>query len=140
MKNILAMLMLFLSQNAVAGDEMKSGSVLTQDSYVFSIDEAEKLKVRIQELEKKEKLLDQYILLENLKDQQNTLLKGSVDIKDSQIDLYKKIIIEKDNQIDLIQKRKNKQFLNGAAIFGAGILFTSLSIYAADKLDDSIDK
>lgn len=132
-------LAMFISA-ANAGDEMKAGSVLKQDSYVFSIEETERLKVRIEDLEKKEKILEQFKILDDLKTQQTSLLKNSIEIKDAQIDLYKKIILEKDEQISLIKKTKNKQFLSGAAIFGAGILFTSLSIYAADQLDDSIEK
>jgi transcription initiation factor IIF auxiliary subunit len=133
------LLSLFLTP-AYAADEMRSGSVLKQDSYVFSIEEAERLKSRIEDLEKKEKLLEQYKILDSLKSQQNDLLKLSIQIKDDQIILYKDIIVEKEKQNDLIKKQKNKLFLNGAAIFGAGILFTSLSIYAADQLDDSIER
>lgn len=133
------LLSLFLTP-AYAADEMRSGSVLKQDSYVFSIEEAERLKSRIEDLEKKEKLLEQYKILDSLKSQQNDLLKLSIQIKDDQIILYKDIIVEKEKQNDLIKKQKNKPFLNGAAIFGAGILFTSLSIYAADQLDDSIER
>lgn len=136
---MILLILTLLSLDAQAGDEMKAGSTLKQDSYVFSIEEAEKLKTKIEDLEKKELLLDQYKTLDTLRTQQNDLLKGSIEIKDSQIQLYKKIISEKDDQISLIEKRKNKQFWNNAAIFSAGILFTGLSIYAADQLDDSIE-
>jgi len=125
---------------ANAGDEMKTGSILKQDSYVFSIEEAEKLKIKIEDLEKKEKLLEQFKILDDLKTQQFLLLENSIEIKDSQIELYKKIILEKNEEISLIKKTKNKQFLNGMSIFGAGILMTGLSIYAADQLDDSIER
>lgn len=135
---ILALLLLMAP--AYAGDEMKAGTVLKQDSYVFSIEEAERLRVKIEDLEKKEKLLEQYKILDGLKTQQNDLLKASIEIKANQIVLYREVIVEKDKQIDLIEKRKNKHLLNSAAIFGAGILFTSLSIYAADQLDDSIER
>lgn len=137
---MISIFLIIFTSIASAGDEMKAGSVLKQNSYVFSIEEAEKLKIKIEDLEKKEKLLEQYKILDDLKIQQINLLKNSIQIKDSQIDLYQKIILEKDEQISLIKKSKNKQFLNGAAIFGAGILFTSFSVYAADKLDDSIER
>ena len=136
------MILFFLSLlvfPAVAGDEMKEGTVLKQDSYVFSIDEAEKLKIRVEDLEKKEQLLEQYKILDSLKIQQTDLLKNSLDIKDGQINLYKEIILEKDDQLSLIKKKHNTQLLNNMVLFGAGVLFTGLSIYAADKLDDSID-
>ncbi len=130
--------LIFLS-NAHAADEMKAGSILKEDSYVFTIKEAETLKEKIEELEKKEKILEQYIELDSLKTKQSDLLKISIDLKDQQIVLYKDIITEKDNQIEIIKKQKNKDFLNGAVIFTAGILFTGLSVYAADQLDDSIE-
>jgi len=136
------MILFFLSLlvfPAVAGDEMKAGTVLKQDSYVFSIDEAEKLKIRVEDLEKKEQLLEQYKILDGLKAQQTDLLKNSLEIKDGQINLYKEIILEKDDQLSLIKKKHNTQLLNNMVLFGAGVLFTGLSIYAADKLDDSID-
>ena len=81
------MILFFLSLlvfPAAAGDEVKAGTVLKQDSYVFSIDEAEKLKIRIEDLEKKEQLLEQYKILDGLKIQQTDLLKNSLDIKDGQ--------------------------------------------------------
>jgi len=137
------MISLFISLlvfNASASDLVKSGTTLKEDSYVFSLEEAEKLKIRIENLEKKERLLDQYEKLDSLKKQQIDLLQLSLETKDRQILLYNDIIIEKDKQILLIQKTKRSEYINSAVIFMSGIALTSGALYAADKLDDSLEQ
>jgi hypothetical protein len=137
------MISLFISLlvfNASASDLVKSGTTLKEDSYVFSLEEAERLKIRIEDLEKKERLLDQYEKLDSLKKQQIDLLQLSLETKDRQISLYNDIIIEKDKQILLIQKTKRSEYINSAVIFMSGIALTSGALYAADKLDDSLEQ
>lgn len=133
-------LVLLFTNVALAGDEVKAGTVLKQDSYVFSIEEAEKLKAKIEDLEKKEKLLTEFQQLDILRTQQSDLLTSSIDLKDKQIILYKDIISEKDLQIKLIEKRNKTQFITNSAIFLGGVLFTGTAIYFADKFDDSLEK
>lgn len=125
---------------AFAGDEMKSGTVLKEDSYVFTIEEAKKLKSKIEELEKKEELLEQYKKLNTLRIEQNEMLSSALKLKDDQISSYKEIIDEKDKQILLVEKINNKKEIKTYALFGAGILFAGLSIYAADRFDDSMER
>lgn len=137
------MISLFISLlvfNASASDVVKSGTTLREDSYVFSLEEAEKLKIRIEDLERKERLLDQYEKLDSLKKQQIDLLQLSLETKDKQISLYNDIITEKDKQILLIQKAKRSEYINSAVIFISGIALTSGALYAADKLDDSLEQ
>lgn len=137
------MISLFISLlvfNASASDVVKSGTTLREDSYVFSLEEAEKLKIRIEDLERKERLLDQYEKLDSLKKQQIDLLQLSLETKDKQISLYNDIITEKDKQILLIQKEKRSEYINSAVIFISGIALTSGALYAADKLDDSLEQ
>ena len=137
------MISLFISLlvfDASASDLVKSGATLKEDSYVFSLEEAERLKIRIEDLEKKERLLDQYEKLDSLKKQQIDLLQLSLETKDKQISLYNDIITEKDKQILLIQKAKRSEYINSAVIFMSGIALTSGALYAADKLDDSLEQ
>ena len=78
------MFLFTLTSIANASDEMKAGSVLKQDSYVFSLEEAERLKIKIEDLEKKEKLLEQFKILDELKIQQTVLIppiRGSILLK-----------------------------------------------------------
>jgi len=133
------LLLLFIS-NANAADEMKSGTVLKEDSYVFSIEEAEKLKSKIEDLEKKEKILEQYKILDNLREQQTNLLQSSLTMRDDQVKLYKEILKEKDKEISLLKDGNNKKILNITAAFCIGMVFTGTSIYIADKFDDSMEK
>jgi hypothetical protein len=65
--------MIFLSSFSFAGDLKEKGFVLKEDSYVFSIEEAEKLKSRIIELESLE------IELKSLK-KINIINKKTIDI------------------------------------------------------------
>ncbi len=123
-----------------AGDIMPAKTVLQSESYVLSIEEAEKLKAKIEDLEKKEKLLSEYINLENLREKQVSGYKQVVEFQDLQIEKYNIVISSKDKQIKTLLKRSDNSFLKNAILFSSGALLTAGSIYAADKLDDSIEK
>lgn len=136
------MLFVFLSifiPLAGAGDEMKAGAVLKEDSYVFTMQEADTLKTKIEELEKKEKLLLQYQELSSLRLQQNEILKNSITLKDQQISLYKEVASEREEQIKIINRNKKTDLIANSLVFVAGIIFAGASIYTADKLDDSLE-
>jgi len=119
---------------------MPAKTVLQKDSYVFTIEEAEKLKLKIQDLEKKEQLLSEYIKLESLREKQIDSYKKVVDMQEDQAKKYDIMIDSKDKQIKILLEREDDGFFKKAIIFGSGVLLTAGSLYAADKLDDSIEK
>ena len=76
--------LLAFPQAALAGDIVPKGTVLEQESYVFTIDEATRLLKRIEELEAKEKELEGYVKLESLRLQQIDLYKVNLEYSQSQ--------------------------------------------------------
>ena len=133
-------LILLLLNNAFAGDEMKAGDKLKYDSYVLSIEEANKLKKRIIELEKKEELLTQYEKLNTLRKEQNEILTFNLSLKDNQISSYKNIIKEYEEIEKIKNKKEVNKFIKNGSLILSGVLFMGLSVYAADKFDDSLEK
>jgi bacterioferritin (cytochrome b1) len=133
-------LILLLLNNAFAGDEMKAGDRLKYDSYVLSIEEANKLKKRIIELEKKEELLTQYEKLNTLRKEQNEILTFNLSLKDNQISSYKNIIKEYEEIENIKNKKEVNKFIKNGSLILSGVLFMGLSVYAADKFDDSLEK
>jgi bacterioferritin (cytochrome b1) len=133
-------LILLLLNNAFAGDEMKAGDKLKYDSYVLSIEEANKLKKRIIELEKKEELLTQYEKLNTLRKEQNEILTFNLSLKDNQISSYKNIIKEYEEIENIKNKKEVNKFIKNGSLILSGVLFMGLSVYAADKFDDSLEK
>ena len=71
-----------------AGDVIKAGTTLEEDSYVFTIEEATNLLQRVEELEAKEQELNKYKELEVLRVQQVDLYKINLDYSRAQIDRY----------------------------------------------------
>jgi len=121
--------------SAFASDEMKAGEVLTEDSYVFSMKEAEDLKLRIIDLENKEKKLELYVELSEKYEQK-------IELQDQNIEKYKEYSknleeINKNNQliIDKYMKKENLNELRMGAYFLLGFGTAFGSVYLATKLD-----
>ena len=88
------------------GSEMlEKGSVLKEDSIVFTIEESERLKARILELEKKEKDLKIYKDLYSLESDKCVVLSNTVDL----YKIKEKNYIEINNEYRSIIDSKNKQ-------------------------------
>ena len=128
------------SGNVLCAEEMKAGDKLKENSYVFTIPEAEKLKARIIDLEQKEKLYFEFEKLNNLRLEQNNLLILNLELKDKQIESYKKIITEYDNLNKIKEKNFNKKIIINTALVLSGVALTTVSIWSADKFDDSLEK
>lgn len=130
----MSFLFLLLS-SVMASEELPKGSVLKEDSYVFSLQEAEDLKLRIIELEEKEKKLDLYIQLsENYEEK--------INIQDLNIQKYKEYSenlekINNNNQliIDKYMKKDNLSQIKAASYFVLGFGTAFGSVYLATKLD-----
>lgn len=134
---------LIFVQPAYAGDVMEKGTVLKQQSYVFTIEEAKSLMLKLdtleQELAKQTELLEQYQNLEGVLGRQNSNLKETIEIKELQITEYKSL-----HQIDLerIKKLERQNSISKYEKWGALTLGIGLSVGAiliADKIDDQID-
>jgi hypothetical protein len=131
-------LMIFLSSFSFAGDLKEKGFALKEDSYVFSIEEAEKLKSRIIELESLE------IELKSLK-KINIINKKTIDIYKvneglflKQIENHKYISDINDEIIKKYNDQSKYNDLKTAGYFTLGIISTIGSFLIADHISDSL--
>lgn len=120
---------LILSPCAYAGEIVPAGTELSEESYVFTIEEAADLMQRLQELEQKEKELEKYKELEQVRLQQIDLFKLNEGFYTTQIDRYKQIDLTNQKLIEKYQRRDKLNSLEKAGFFvlGLGIAFGSIS-------------
>ncbi len=134
---LLAILLLF-PRISSASEIMEAGQVLKEDSVVFTIEEAEKLKARIFELEKKEDLLEEYKVLCEVKDSKIDLYKVNEALYKDQIDRYSTIINLQDKRLDKYNKIQTASEYRDIGIFVLGVSVTVASILMADKVNDTV--
>lgn len=111
---------------------MSEGEVLTEDSVVFSVDEAEKLKSRILELEKKEKDLEVYKDLYSLEQDKCEVYSESIDLfkikEKTYLEMneeYKSIIAQKERRLRLNGYENVGYFALGAVTIVGSFYMTS---------------
>ena len=136
MKMILVTLALI--NNSFAGDIVKKGEKLKEDSYVFTIEEAESLKNRVFDLEQKEKELNHYKELDILKSKKIVTLENSIEI-------YKKINAENEkiilNYAELDKQRiKNNRWdkFENSVIFISGVSTAIFLFITVDYINDTV--
>jgi len=114
---------------ANAGEIVAAGETLTEESYVFTVEEATSLMQRIQELEAKEAELVKYKELEEVRLKQIDLYKLNEEFYITQIDRYKQIDLTNQDLISKYQKRDKLNGLEKAGYFilGVGLSFGAIS-------------
>ena len=124
---------------AFAGDIMPAGTQLEQDSYVFTIEEANSLLNRVEELEQKELLLNEYIALNTIQSRQIDLYKVNYDLIDQQRLQYTELITLNENL--LARSRRQNQFreLKDWGLFSLGVAVTIGAFLAADRIGDTME-
>jgi hypothetical protein len=136
------MILAGMSNVAFAGDIKPAGTILIQDSYVFTIDEAEKLKIYVDELEQNVKKQDleikEYEKLDVIFKDKEKSYKEIVDIKDQQISQYKELHILDTSRVDKLQRHENTAKYERFGFFILGIAVTTSSIIIADNVNDYI--
>jgi len=125
---------LIFSNIALAGDIMPQGTVLEEDSYVFTVEEATALMRRVQELEEKELELEKYKELEAVRQSQIDLFTVNEEFYTLQIDRYKQLDITNQALIDRYQRRDRFQGIENAGFFVLGMAITFGSIAAANAI------
>jgi hypothetical protein len=136
-------LFLFFSL-AFAGDRLPAGTILSEESYVFSIEEANRIRLEIETLEaslrNKEEIIKEYEELDRNQAEKFQLLNDKFILKEEQIKEYKSwLTIEQARTAQLEKKTKFWKFERwGFLLLGVGI--TTGSILIADQVDDFIDK
>ncbi len=122
------------SSTALAGDIMPEGTVLSEDSYVFTIEEATALMQRVQELEAKEAELERYKELEEVRLSQIDLFKLNEDFYTLQIERYQQLDYTNQQLIQRYQRRDKLQTIENVGFFVLGMAITFGSISAANAI------
>lgn len=120
--------------SAFSGERMSKGDVLKEDSYVFSIQEAEDLKSRVIELEKKEKQLELYKNLAEKYEEQEKLFNLSDQYKEDYINNLKKINANNQLIIDTYMNKNKFSKYEKASYFVMGMGLSYSAIYMGTLL------
>lgn len=130
----MSLIMFLLVGVSSASEKMEKGSILKEDSIVFSVGEAEKMKARILELEEKERRLDIYEDLYGIEKEKFKSCSESIDlfaIKEKNysdmLNDYSIIVKEKDKQLR-INKYENAGYFVLGATFIVGSFYMTKSI------------
>ncbi len=130
---------LFFINNAYAGEPMSAGEILEKDSYVFDMDEAKRLMIRMEDLEKKEKLYLHYQELDESGLKIIDLYKTNLELKDYQILEYKEIVLNDKERINYLEKREKWSKIERYCFFGLGMILTTGSFIIVDNISDNLD-
>ncbi len=122
-----------------AGEIMPEGTELAEESYVFTIEEATALLARIEELEAKEKKLDMYLQLEEVRMQQIDLYKLNLDYSQEQINRYSNLMVTNQDLIDRYNKRDRLQTWENVGFLALGIGLTVSAFLVADSVTDHME-
>ena len=133
MSSIISFSLIF-SNIALAGEVAPEGTVLTEDSYVFTIEEATALMQRVQELEGKELELERYKELEAVRQNQIDLFTVNEEFYTLQIERYKQLDLTNQDLINRYQRRDRLQGIESAGFFVLGMAITFGSIAAANAI------
>jgi hypothetical protein len=131
---------LILPNVAMAGDILPKGTVLTEESYVFTIKDATNLLKRIEELEAKEKELIKYKSLEGLRLKQIDLYKLNLDYSQAQTTRYMGLIGTQGDLLEKYNKRDQLQTWENFGYLTLGIALTIGAFFAADAITDSMER
>ena len=131
---------LILPSVAIAGDVKPEGHVLTEKSYVFTIEEATKLLKRIEELELKEQELTRYKSLELLRVKQIDLYKINLDYSQAQNTRYMGLIGTQSELLEKYNKRDRLQTWENIGYLALGITLTLGAFFATDAIIDNMER
>ena len=114
--------------------------MLTEKSYVFTIDEATRLLKRLEELETKEKQLNSYVKLESLRLKQIDLYKINLDYSQGQNLRYIGLINTQGDLLEKYNKRDRLQTWENFGYLALGITLTIGAFFATDAIIDSMER
>jgi len=141
---VLSFLAMFfvLANPVMAGERVPPGTVIAEESYVFTIDETAELMQTIEELEEtvqdQEELIELYKELDETNQQQELQLEELLEIRQEQIIAYEDWIVTDAARIKALERQKRFGRLESWGFLVVGILVTGSAIVVADRLDDNI--
>lgn len=133
---------MFLSSPVSAGERMPEGSILTEESYVFSVDEAKEIMETIEKLEfdvkKKDELISLHENLDEVNKKQKIELEELLKIRDDQITSYKDWVNSDAQRIRSLERQQKVTKFERWGFFALGIVVTGGTFIVVDKLDDKV--
>ena len=144
MKKIVYAFMIWclLPSVSFAGDVMPAGTILTKDSYVFSIDEAERLKIRLDELEqqvkKQDELITQYQDLDEVHQQKEQVFDATIKIDEATIEEYERLHKLDTARVDKLEREQKFSSVERAGAFTLGVAVTIGSIMLANSVNNGL--
>ncbi len=128
---------------AFASERVPAGTVLEEESYVFTIDEAQRMQILISELEqtieKQKEALDLRKDLDLLQVRKFDQCQESIVFQESQIYKYQEWQALDMSRIHQLEKQRRGDKAEKWGAFGLGVAITIGSILVADKIDDAIE-
>lgn len=129
--------------HAVAGERVAAGYCVEEESFIFTLEESQKMQQYISELEGTIKKKDELLALKNdlIKTQEERLfqLQESISLRDTQIYKYQEwqsADLERLKQLEK-QRRVGNRETAGALFLGIGLTVSSILI--ADQIDDFVE-
>lgn len=139
---ILILISIIIPTNSFSAERVDKGTVLEEDSMVFSIEEAQDMAKYISKLEEELKNSQDLIREKNfLIDNQNSqllLYSEFEDLKQKQILKYQEIQKIDEDRIKKLEKRLNFKKIENGIWFAGGIISAISIIVIADQLDDRV--
>ncbi len=124
-----------------AGEAMDAGTVLQEDSYVFTVQEAQDLRIKMEELEKELKKRDKVIVqlknLDTVQQAKEKELENTLELERSKILLYKELYTSSSDRLNKYERRRAGKDIGLVAI---SIVTTIALLLVVDSIDDHIDR
>lgn len=124
---------------AQAAEFMESGSVLTADSMVFSVEEADSLRKRIETLENTEQKAEALEELVEVQEEEIVALEDLLIIKDAQLDEWRQLSALHQDRVEKMERREKLNTLENVGWFVLGVAVTGGAIYLGDRIGDSME-
>jgi len=138
MFTIIALSLIF-TPVAHSAEYMEAGSVLTADSMVFSVEEADQLRKRIETLELAEEKAEALEELVEVQGQEIVTLEELLIVKDAQLDEWQQLSQLHQERVEKMERREKFNSLENVGWFILGVAVTGGAIYLGDRIGDSME-
>jgi hypothetical protein len=139
--SVIAVVML-VAFPAHAGKRLPEGTVLAEESYVFTVDEATELMQTIESLEAKVAQQEETIVLhkelDEVNEEQEVELEVLLEIRHEQITAYEEWVVADAARIKALERQKRITQLERWGFLAIGVVVTGGAIIVADRLDDRV--
>jgi len=130
---------LILAPVAHASEIMHPGDVIEEESVVFTVEEADALRVRIETLEVIERKAEAFKQLTEIQEREIATLEDLLVVKDAQLGEWQELGELYQDRVDKLERREKFNTLENVGWFVLGVAVTGGAIYLGDKIGDSME-